>query len=187
MFLGLRSACCTSLMATTVVLLTLLVRSGSAADRDAPLAASSALPIADSDSSDARIGELIRQLGSSQYTVRRSAANEIRKIGPEAFDQLHAATDSADPEIAANSRYLMRQIAVRWTRSDDSATVRRLMRGYDDRNDAERQRIIQMLAALSEHEGVAGLCRVARFDRTPLLSRPPMAKRVLLTATRATL
>ncbi len=123
------------------------------------------------DSSDARLQQLIKQLGSPQYTVRRAAASEIHKIGPEAFDRLHAATEDADPEIAASAGYLLRQIAVRWTRSDDSVLVRRLLRGYSDRDDADRQRIIQMLAGLPEGEGVAGLCRVARFDRSPLLSR----------------
>lgn len=35
------------------------------------------------DSLDLRIDELIKQLGSPQYTARRAAANEIRKIGPK--------------------------------------------------------------------------------------------------------
>jgi tetratricopeptide (TPR) repeat protein len=143
-----------------------------AADRD-PAAAAAAKQQAAAmiDPLDARLDELIRQLGNPQFTVRRSAANEIRKIGPEAFDQLHAASDDSDPEIAASANYLLRQIAVRWTRNDDSATVRRLMRGFGDREDAGRQQIIQLLAAMPNEEGVAALCRVARFDRTPLLSR----------------
>ena len=41
------------------------------------------------DSLDARLDDLIEQLGSTQFTARRAAANEIRKIGPEAFDRLH--------------------------------------------------------------------------------------------------
>lgn len=123
------------------------------------------------DALDARLDELIEQLGSPQFTVRRAAANEIRKIGPEAFDRLHDATENSDPEIAASASYLLRQIAVRWTRSDDTASVRRLMRGFSDREDAERQRNILTLASMPGGEGVPALCRVARFDRTPLLSR----------------
>jgi tetratricopeptide (TPR) repeat protein len=123
------------------------------------------------DSRDAQLDELIRELGNPLFTVRRAAANEIRKIGPEAFDRLHAATDDSDPEIAASANYLLRQIAVRWTRSDDSATVRHLMNSFGNREDIDRQRKIQTLAALPNGEGVAALCRVARFDRMPLLSR----------------
>ena len=134
-----------------------------------PAAKQQAAPSA--DSLESRLDELIEQLGSPQYSARLAAANEIRKIGPEAFDRLHLATENPDPEIAASANYLLRQIAVRWTRSDDSATVRRLMRGYNNRDDGGRQRVIQGLAALPDGEGVAALCRVARFDRTPLLSR----------------
>ena len=122
-------------------------------------------------SSAARIGDLIRQLGSPQFTERRAAATELHKIGPEAFDQLHAATDHPDPEIAASSRYLLRQITVRWTRPDDSAAVRRLLRNFNDQGDAERQSIIQQLSLLENRDGVPGLCRIARFDRSPRLSR----------------
>lgn len=125
----------------------------------------------DSQSLDSRLDELIGELGSPQYTVRRAAANGIRKIGPEAFDQLYAATESSDPEIAASATYLLHQIAVRWTRSDDSVAVKRLMRSYGDREDADRQRIIQLLSAMPNSEGIPALCRVARFDRSPLLSR----------------
>jgi tetratricopeptide (TPR) repeat protein len=139
-----------------------------AALKSASAAAASPLPAA---ALDARLDELIEQLGSPQFTVRRSAANEIRKIGPEAFDRLHAATENSDPEIAASASYLLRQIAVRWTRSDDTAAVRRLMRGFSDQEDAERQRNIHSLAEMPGGEGVPALCRVARFDREPRLSR----------------
>lgn len=150
-------------------LMALLLSPASAADQSLPPPTSGAKPA--SQSLDIRIDELITELGSPQYTVRRAAANEIRKIGPEAFDRLHAASEHTDPEIAASASYLLRQIAVRWTKTDDSATVRRLMRSYGEREDTDRQRIIQMLAAMPNGEGVPALCRIARYDRTPLLSR----------------
>src|SRR5687767_8777620 len=39
-----------------------------------------------SDAANARIRQLIRKLGDPHFTARRSAANEIRQIGAEAFD-----------------------------------------------------------------------------------------------------
>jgi tetratricopeptide (TPR) repeat protein len=117
------------------------------------------------------IDELIRQLGNPRFTVRRAAANELDKIGPEAFDQLYAASGDADPEVAASSRYVLRQINVRWTRSDDSAKVRMIFRSYGDEEDDDRKRAIAQLSALEGGEGIAGLCRIARFDRSPLVSR----------------
>jgi tetratricopeptide (TPR) repeat protein len=117
------------------------------------------------------IDDLIRQLGNSRFTVRRAAASELRQIGPEAFDSLHAATDDADPEVAASARYLLRQITVRWVQNDDSPAVRALLRDFDGRSDESRLSRVQDLANLANGEGLAALCRIARFDRSPLVSR----------------
>ena len=117
------------------------------------------------------IDELIRQLGNPRFTVRRTAANELDQIGPEAFDQLYAATGDADPEVAASARYLLRQITVRWTRTDDSAKVRQIFRSYGEQDEEDRKRALAQLNDLPGGEGTAGLCRIARFDRSPLISR----------------
>ena len=152
-------------------------RFGGAADRSVTSLATDAQRARDpnteqpSPDTKQRIDDLIRQLGSPRFTVRRTAATELDKIGPEAFDQLYAATDSADPEIAASARYLLRQITVRWTRSDDSAKVRQIFRNYGEQDDEEHKRALLQLSDLPEGEGIAGLCRIARFDRSPLISR----------------
>lgn len=117
------------------------------------------------------IEELIRHLGNPRYTARRAAASELRRIGPEAFDLLHAATGDPDPEVAASARYLLRQIAVRWVQSDDSATVRGLLRDFGQQPDETRLGRVEELARLGDGDGVAGLSRIARFDRSPLVSR----------------
>lgn len=123
------------------------------------------------NSSKQRVEQLIRQLGNPRYTARRTAANELRQIGADAFDLLHAATDDADPEIAASADYLLQEITIHWTRIDDPADARRLLAHYGDHTDDQRLRHIQALAALKEGEGTGGLCRIARFERMPLLSR----------------
>ncbi len=120
---------------------------------------------------DKRVQELIHQLGSPRYTVRREAANELRQIGAEAFDALHVATEDSDPEIAASANYLLRQIAVRWVYPDDPANVKTLLRQYGQQADAARVRTVEELAKLPQNAGVAALCRIARFDRSPLISR----------------
>ena len=124
-----------------------------------------------SESTKRRVEELIRQLGSPRYTVRRTAANELRQIGAEAFDLLHAATESVDPEVAASANYLLRQITVRWVRSDDSPAVRRALRNYGNKSEEARLEEISDLSKLPNNEGVAALCRITRFDRSPLLAR----------------
>jgi tetratricopeptide (TPR) repeat protein len=116
------------------------------------------------------IQSLIRALGSPRYSARREAANELRRIGAEAFDLLFTATEDADPEVAASARYLLRQIPVRWVQNDPAA-VRRLLRNYGDVPDETRVRTVASLGKLPDRQGLAALCRVARYDRSPLVSR----------------
>jgi tetratricopeptide (TPR) repeat protein len=123
------------------------------------------------DDSQRRVEQLVRQLGSPSYTLRRAAAKELRQIGPEAFDQLFGATDDVDPEIAASARYLLQQIPIHWTRSDDSPLVRRIMRSFGDGTEDDRLPYVAALAQLPAGQGVAALCRIARFERSPLVSR----------------
>jgi len=136
------------------------------ASRNAPVHAGDTSP-----STQQRIQDLIRELGNPRYTSRRAAANELRQIGAEAFDLLHAATDDADPEVAASARYLLRQISVRWVQSDDPAAVRVILRDFGRESESARLESIEQLAELTDGAGVAGLCRIARFDRAPLVSR----------------
>jgi tetratricopeptide (TPR) repeat protein len=147
-----------------------------AADRSATsFSGNTNQPDGDADQATAdsskRIDAMIRQLGSPKFTVRRMAASELDKIGPEAFDQLYAATSDADPEIAASAKYVLRGISVRWTRSDDSARVRQIFRTYGEQDDDDHKRVLGLLTDLPDGEGIAGLCRIARFDRSPLVSR----------------
>jgi hypothetical protein len=123
------------------------------------------------DDAKKRIDQLIHQLGDPRYAARRAAATELRQIGAEAFDQLHQASGDSDPEVAASARYLLRRISVRWVQSDDSPSVRNLLRDYDRQPDNVRLRRIVSLSNLAGGEGVAGLCRIARFDRSPIVSR----------------
>ena len=121
--------------------------------------------------SQERIQQLIKELGNPRYTVRRAAANDLRQIGAEAFDSLHAATEDADPEIAASANYLLRQIAVRWVQPDDAPLVRSVLRQYAQETEAARVLSVEQLARLPQGGGVTALCRIARFDRSPLVSR----------------
>ena len=118
-----------------------------------------------------QIDQLVRDLGNSRYSARRAAANELRQIGAEAFDSLHAATENSDPEIAASANYLLRQISVRWVQPEDSPTVRALLRQYGQEADGIRLQRIEQLARLPQGAGIGGLCRIARYDRSPLISR----------------
>jgi tetratricopeptide (TPR) repeat protein len=117
------------------------------------------------------IQKLIDDLGNPRFATRRSASNELRQIGAEAFDALNAATENPDLEIAASANYLLRQIAVRWVQVDDPAAVRSLLRQYGQEQEPTRLQRIEMLARLPQGAGSAALCRIARYDRSPIVSR----------------
>ena len=139
---------------------------------DAPAdTAVSADPSASEKATEEHVEALIRQLGSPRYMERRAAANELRRIGPEAFDLLNAAIDEPDPEVAASAQYLLRQINVRWVQSDDSAAVRSLLRDYGRQSDEKRSARVEALTRVANGEGLPALCRIARFDRSPVISR----------------
>ena len=118
------------------------------------------------------IQELIRQLGDPRYAARRAAASELRQIGAEAFDSAARRHRRLRPRSRRQRRYLLRQIAVRWVQSDDPPRVRRLaarLRPTAGQRAAATRRA--SWPSWPDGEGVAGLCRIARFDRSPLVSR----------------
>jgi tetratricopeptide (TPR) repeat protein len=121
--------------------------------------------------SQERIQKLIHELGNPRYTARRAAASELRQVGAEAFDSLHAATEDSDPEIAASANYLLRQIAVRWVQADDAPLVRAVLRQFAQEAETARLQSVEQLARLPQGGGITALCRIARYDRSPLVSR----------------
>src|SRR5688572_20837531 len=141
------------------------------ADEASPAAGNASATSPTVSAEQERIQKLIRDLGHPRYTTRRAAAAELRQIGPEAFDLLHAATEDADPEIAASANYLLRQITVRWVRPSDPANVRNILNQYGQDAESARLNRIALLAKLPDAAGLSALCRIARFDRSSVVSR----------------
>ncbi len=142
------------------------------------LASPAALPLAhaarDSDSDGAsrsEIKRLIADLGSDEYAVRERAEQRLIRLGADAFDELVAAAGSTDIEIADRIGSITQRVHVPWIRPEDSAVVRSLFTRYAELSEAERSERVSELAALEDLAGVSALCRIARFDRSPLLAR----------------
>lgn len=122
-------------------------------------------------SPEQRIQALIRQLGDPDYAVRQRAQDELAQFGFEAFEALTAATEHEDLEIAARAKYLLRLIRVEWSRPGDPEEVRTLLDDYEGQAPDERFKRIQRLARLPDHRGTAALCRLIRYEPSPLLSK----------------
>ena len=59
---------------------------------------------------EGRIDELIKKLGSEEFTAREQAQAELVKLGAPALEKLKAAMQSPDPEISLRSRQIVEQI-----------------------------------------------------------------------------
>jgi tetratricopeptide (TPR) repeat protein len=125
---------------------------------------------------DARISELIQRLGAEDFNDRERAQNELAELGLEAFDALHTAQNDNDPEISLRARHLVRSMNVRWFQDTDPPEAVKILRGYGDQPDGERKSRIDRLASLDNRQGIASLCRLARFETIDVLSKAAALK-----------
>jgi len=122
-----------------------------------------------------RINVLIRQLGDEDYFVRQRAQEQLAQFGHEAFDLLTAAENDDDIEISTRVRYLLKLLRIEWTRPEDSAGVKGLLKDYEVLDPAHRETRIAALAKLPDQEGVPALCRLVRYESSQVLSKQAAA------------
>ncbi len=103
--------------------------------------------------------------------MRQQAQEELARLGPEAFDALSEAQNNDDVEIASRARYLVQRIRIEWTRDTDSPLVKRLLLNYEAKTDAERMATLEQLVKLPGDVGLEPLCRLVRFEKSPLVSK----------------
>jgi tetratricopeptide (TPR) repeat protein len=118
-----------------------------------------------------RVAELIEQLGADDFFAREQAQLQLAKMGLAVFESLVEAENHPDPEVAARVRYLVRLIRVEWVHKGDSPDVQRLLDGYERLDANNRMMRMEQLAALPDDTGLEALCRLARFEKSPLLSK----------------
>jgi len=120
----------------------------------------------------ARIRELIDQLGSDDFFNREKAQAELVEAGAEAFDALSEALDNRrDVEVLERAAYLLALIKVQWFDKNEAVEVRNLMQNYEGMDQETRQTVIDQLAQLPDLKPLAALCRIVRFERSPALSK----------------
>ncbi|MFV2065724.1 MAG: hypothetical protein ACC645_02000, partial [Pirellulales bacterium] len=114
---------------------------------------------------------LVEQLGSDQYVVRCRAEEALIRLGVAAFDVLKAAEHHDDAEIVARATYLTRLIDIPWTSDGDPADIRTILGSYAGLGYQERLKRILALVSLTGHVGTAPLCRIVRFEHSPVLAK----------------
>ena len=120
---------------------------------------------------DARIQTLISQLGDTEFATRERAQSELERLGLAAFDALYEAQHADDIEIAMRSQYLVRSLRVNWSHDDDPVEVKRILRSYGSHSEPDRRARMLRLSSLPNGEGIAALCRLARFEASDVLSK----------------
>lgn len=118
-----------------------------------------------------QIDRLIEELGSKQYVLRTQAKKQLQELGLDAFDALFAAKKNKDVEIRMTARYLLGRINFNWASINDSPEIQGILRGYDKRNASDRKNRIIRMSEIEGDGSVQALCRVARFEKTELLSK----------------
>ncbi len=123
-----------------------------------------------------------RRAGSADFATHRAAwrggvsrpaarQEALLEIGFDAFDLLCEAEDSDDPEIAVQAAYLVRSIRVDWTTPDDPRAIQAILGDYEAQADERRLVRIKQLAELPNNQGLEWLCRLVRFEASPVLSK----------------
>lgn len=133
------------------------------------------------DELDARIAKLVQGLGDPEYAARDRAQRELARLGLDAFEALTEAKDSSDVEIAAQARYLVRQIRFDWIRESDPLELREILKDYEGQAPAARSAKINQIASFADRPNLAlasleWLCRLARFEESQLLSKEAALK-----------
>ncbi len=120
---------------------------------------------------DRRVSQLIEQLGADEFAVRQRAQEQLLKIGFDAFDLLCEAEHNDDPEIAVQAGYLVRTIRVDWTTPEDPRAIQSILGDYEAQANERRLIRIKQLAELPANQGLPWLCRLVRFEASPVLSK----------------
>lgn len=120
---------------------------------------------------EARIGQLIQQLGSPQYATRQRAKTQLRQLRLEAFDALNEAQSSDDIEIAMSARYLVQSMQVNWWTEEDPPEIKQLLREYGTRPESERRNLLEQLSHLGWEFSFRPLSRLVRYEASEHLSK----------------
>ena len=136
-----------------------------------PAAARAGTNAAAAEPTPQHIQRLIAQLGDKDYFVRQRAETALARLGFAAYDALNEAVANPDLEIAARARRLVQFMKVEWSDKSDPAEVKRVLKDYGVQNSEGRFERIEKLGALLDDMGSGALCRLVRYEKSPLLSK----------------
>jgi Flp pilus assembly protein TadD len=117
------------------------------------------------------VSQWIDDLGNPSFEIRERAESELAALGFAAFDALTVAEESDDLEISQRARFLLRSMTASWVRDSDPPEVKKLLENYEQQSEMNRGETLQRLALMPDDAGVSALCRLARYEKSPLYSK----------------
>ena len=117
------------------------------------------------------VRELIQQLGSTQYAIRKSAEDQLRQIGRTALDHLLIAQFDTDPEIRFNVRQLLAKLPIRWWSDDSPQIVQELTGKFGSLSRPEKVIHAYWLVRLEDGIGLPALARIVRFETSEMIAK----------------
>ena len=126
-----------------------------------------------SESTDKRIAEAIRQLGSTQFSQREAGSRELLKLAIPAYHALKKAPATKDPEVAQRTQAILKQI-------EKTVPADRLQGRPDDRVQTKEFTVTgriagQTLKVRSRYFGETEL-KIDELDSFRLLATLPFAR-----------
>ena len=123
------------------------------------------------ESQDAEILLWIERLGSESFSERLEAQGRLERFGLDALDLLRLATEHADPQIAAQARFMVQ--SGKFTNETVNAPfeLRKILELFDTSNNDGKISQIRNLNLLDHSLGVRPLCRIARFESNPQIAK----------------
>ncbi len=119
-----------------------------------------------------QIAALIKLLGADDYFAREKAQAELVRIGAKGFDILSEELDrTRDIETSERLAYLLRVIRINWVDPADPVEVRDQLQNYEGMDETTRVNTITQLSTLPDSAPLSALCRIVRFERSPMLSK----------------
>jgi tetratricopeptide (TPR) repeat protein len=111
---------------------------------------------------DAKIAELVKQLGSDEASSRQAAMNALVAIGLPARPAILKAIGSDDPGLRDEAEQILLQLP--WSLPEDPGPVRDVLSHYGTPDIAIRREAIDNLARLDGDAGLAALLRLLNED-----------------------
>ena len=121
--------------------------------------------------SDVRVRQLIQRLGSKQYAIRKSAEDELQRLGRAALDQLLVAQFNEDAEVRHAVLDLLSRMTIRWMPEDAPDIVRDITDKYGKSSQREKIIYSYWLVRLEDGLGLPALARIVRYEPSETIAK----------------